>query len=225
MKEDIANCLEYIKDIFHTNPIRTLAVLRSIPNQLISNNMLEQIFIKGEYRLLYEAILPDTILLDLGAWIGDTSIYFAMNNKVRKVLAYEPSTDAFKHLSDNTKQYEKIEIHNEAVMSESGFVNNTLPFSTSNSVVAIGDGAVNAIKSIALSELLSKYKNQRIAIKCDIEGGERNLFGTNLSSVYAMELEIHANCYESVKYDLEKANFKLKNLITEKGSHLLFAIK
>src|SRR5271157_4477588 len=68
------------------------------PNQAIDRYKLllkrsanaSEIFYRQPYHWLAEQLKPGTTVIDIGANIGDTAIYFAQFNEVRKVIAYEP---------------------------------------------------------------------------------------------------------------------------------------
>ena len=53
---------------------------------------LDEVFMKQAYKWLYDRIVKDTVLIDIGAMIGDTSVYFAMNPNVKKVIAKSSRT-------------------------------------------------------------------------------------------------------------------------------------
>lgn len=200
------------------HPKSVTASLLEFPIRMQTYGILKATFFEGEYLKLYEAIKPNTILLDLGAFLGDTAVFFALNNNVSKVISYEPSPNTFKVLQKNTRLYRKVELHNEAVMPESGFVK-------SENLVDGGDTvrmAKEGIKAVSLSSILSEYKGHRIAIKCDIEGAELDLFKTDLTDVYAIEAEYHNGSLSSVVRDLKRRGFTITH-IEERA--LMFAVK
>lgn len=53
------------------------------------------------YYWLIKQLRPDTTLIDLGTNIGDTAIYFAMSDKVKKVYAYEPIPQTYRVAKEN----------------------------------------------------------------------------------------------------------------------------
>jgi len=228
-----AYCIHHPKDGFNRlKMLNSIAMnidniedIERMKNALINrdiHNVFDEVFAKGEYLKLYEAIKPNTILLDLGANVGDTAIYFALNNNIIKIISYESSPEAFQRLLKNIKIYKKIEPHNNAVMPKDGFVINKYDIPKSWNTVR---KARKGIKAITLASILSKYKGHGIAIKCDIEGSEKDLFKTDLSDIYAIEVEYHKGCYESVRHDLEKRGFKIENFKTTKGRGLIFAFR
>jgi hypothetical protein len=139
-----------------------------------------EIFKNQVYKWLYDRITPNTLLLDIGANIGDTAIYFAMNKNVREVWSYE---------CDN-KTYARLE----ETLKHSGFNKRVSP---------------HHMKVTSLDEILSKA-TKPVAIKCDIEGGEYKLFtkDVDLSKVYAIMMEYHSGLNPIVQ-NLKAKGFKV----------------
>jgi hypothetical protein len=58
-----------------------------------------EIFDYGEYKLLG---VKDRVVVDVGAFVGDSPIYFALKG-ARKVIAIEPHPEAYVEMLENTK--------------------------------------------------------------------------------------------------------------------------
>lgn len=172
----------------------------------------EEIFINQEYDWLARQIKPGTTVIDIGANIGDTPIYFAMMPNVKKVIAYEPNPATFemaKGLIKRNPYRNKITLVNKAISDQRG---------TRRARVAnVGDKMFSyqdhnddsgvRMSSITLNEALKGVKN--VVIKSDCEGGEKTLFNhADLSQVYALMVEYH-NCKAEVMAALKKG-YKLK---------------
>lgn len=56
-------------------------------------------FASQDYLWLYKQILPQTTVLDIGASIGDTALYFSMHPNVKKVISIENDAYTFSILS------------------------------------------------------------------------------------------------------------------------------
>jgi FkbM family methyltransferase len=50
----------------------------------------------GTFRFLERSLRPDSIFLDVGAWIGPTTLYAA--RRCRRVYCFEPDPEAYRHL-------------------------------------------------------------------------------------------------------------------------------
>ena len=166
----------------------------------------EEIYIEGVYSLLYESIKPETTVLDIGAAIGDTAIYFAMNLNVKKVISYEPFPRAFNLLLKNTRKYPRIECRQLAIGKEQA-KNIKDRKSYGINYDSENNGVGERIRSITLAEALKGLSN--VVIKSDCEGAEGYMFNdADLSEVYAIQLEYHNN-RESTISSLEKKGFEI----------------
>ena len=63
--------------------------------------ILYEIFYKKIYTPIYIKIPENAIVIDIGAYIGDFSIYIAKNYKQSKIYSYEPSPNNFHLLKNN----------------------------------------------------------------------------------------------------------------------------
>ncbi len=155
----------------------------------------EEVFYQQNYRWLAERLKPNTTILDIGASIGDTAIYFAQFREVKKIIAYEPMPLSFSLAQRNIKAAgfaAKVTLINAAVSSSDGRVRmpegiNDVSFNIREDCNDIGI----PIKKIALKRAIKGLRN--VAIKCDAEGEEGFMFDTDLSNVYAIMLEWHGS--------------------------------
>lgn len=169
---------------------------RSIINALDFREAYAETFIGQQYKWLYDRIKPGTTLIDIGANIGDTTIYFSMNINVKRIEAYEPTLRLYEEAKRLLMRYpykNRIKFVNMAITHDGGKV-----------TTAYGDG--NKTGSITLAMVLAGRK--KVAIKCDIEGEERYLFkDVDLSEVYAIEIECHYDCDAEVLSILKAKGF------------------
>lgn len=70
--------------------------------------LLDNVFIQQEYRWLYDRIRSNTTLIDIGAFHGETAIYFSMNERIKRIYAIEPSKTSYKQLIRNTHSISRI---------------------------------------------------------------------------------------------------------------------
>lgn len=171
-------------------------------------------WLQQPYWWLYSHIQQDTTLLDVGAHIGDTAIYFAMHPFVRKVISYEPSPSCYSELLKSIKAYplsEKITPINKAISwrkTSRRLPGMGLGASTSMDYMTVKESERGTkIDSITLNDALHGLSN--VAIKCDAEGAEEFFFDdADLSKVYAIQLECHHFAGEKVLAILKQKDFK-----------------
>jgi FkbM family methyltransferase len=203
------------------NPLNE--VILSLKDKEDSAAAFNEIFVRQPYYELYKNIRPGTVVIDLGAFIGDTAIYFAMHPNVSRVFAYEIIPASYqrarrKILSSPLSR--KIEIFNAGV-------SNTRRYATVPTEGTQGSGlhsrGQKSVKVMDLDSILKGKKN--VVIKADIEGEEANLFnGCDLKTVYAIILEYH-NTRKKVTMVLEEKGFTVKDLNPNCVQGHLFARK
>lgn len=154
------------------------------------------------------------IVIDIGAYIGEYSIYAAQ--RVKKVISYEASPETFKVLKMNKK--ENMYIYNKAIVgNKSDYVKLFLSkgIGATNSIVKSKNkaGYIN-IKALNFNEAI---KDATI-IKIDVEGAEYNYdFNYAVKRVRGIILEFHPvdNNWK------EKANKIMDNIISANFKCLL----
>lgn len=92
------------------------------PNS-IDNASFEEIFLNGEYEINYpEFKTPNLNIIDAGANIGFSSIFYANRFFNSNILAIEPESENFKSLLKNTCKYDNIKPINGAVWKNDCFI-------------------------------------------------------------------------------------------------------
>ena len=143
----------------------------SLSNEIITDGVYE----KDEISLAVKNIKKNGIILDIGANIGNHSIFFSKYCK--EVYAFEAHPKTFKILNFNCSNYNKIKLFNLGVSDRKGYL-----FFKKNTKDIIGGRSLKK-KGIIKSKInkldnILKIKNKISLIKIDIEGGEyRALIG------------------------------------------------
>jgi FkbM family methyltransferase len=145
---------------------------------------------------------PRTIV-DGGAYIGLSAIYFTMRYPGVRVIAVEASERNFDLLVRNTSDFPNIEPVNAALWPESGSLVLTDPGTglwglqvkaPAGSTDAAVDSA-DLVRAITIGDILRDHGLDKIdLLKLDIEGAEKELFsepGPWLSQVDAICVELH----------------------------------
>jgi len=158
----------------------------------------KNIFAHGDYNFDLES--EPKIIIDAGANIGLSAIYFTNKYATAKIIAVELSATNFQLLIKNTNRYKNIVAINAGLwhkhqvlkFKEEGFspwgykINNELE----------GEGESISVDSITVNEIIEKYHINTIdLLKVDIEGAEADLFSGNYESwlpkVKCLVIEFH----------------------------------
>jgi FkbM family methyltransferase len=193
------------------HPVKLLDGIRSLRQKAKFYNQMEEVFIRQVYGWLYRRIVPNTVVIDIGSFIGDTAIYFAMNPNVKKVFAYEPNPASYKICRENVEKcpLKNVVLSNHAVSNQEGPIEITHNYPTgyNKTVRAVNETDIHAV---SINSILKPLKGQRIVIKCDAEGAENEIFenNTNLNDVYAIMMEYHNGAIE-LKQTLKKKGYRV----------------
>jgi FkbM family methyltransferase len=131
------------------------------------------VFEYEEYKALN---VKDRTVVDVGAYVGDSAIYFALRG-ARKIIAVEPHQEAFKEMLENVKlnKFANIIIPvNAGLASKPGniCVEEDNIIYTAYRYHKHGECS-NTVPAITLDELINKYNIDRDAVlKMDCEGCE-----------------------------------------------------
>jgi FkbM family methyltransferase len=171
------------------------------------------------YGVFFEQIydfLPveNKIVIDIGANIGDSSIYFALKG-AKKVIALEPISKnydlATKNISINNLE-NNIELLLAGCSDEKGhLIVDMDKIGAGSSLTSSKDGL--KIPVYPLEEILSKYNVDSAVLKFDCEGCEYdsilNSDDFTLKKFSHIQIEYHYG-YQNLKNKLEKCGFQVK---------------
>lgn len=169
-----------------------------------------KIFLENEYGVNLK-YAPDFII-DAGANIGLSSIYFATKFPSSKIIALEPEHENYKLLNRNIENHENI-IAIQAALWHTATKLNIIDFGKHDNFQVVSDQMLKedeeliakikryngrvALRcdSISIDDLISKFEIKRIGlIKMDIEGSEREVFQNSsnwIDVVDAIITELH----------------------------------
>ena len=140
------------------------------------------------------------LILDLGANIGYSAIYFAAHYPKAKVVAVEPAEANYLALCANTKPYANIVPLQLGVWWREARVKIDNPGADSWAFhfSECGEGGV---ESTTVGELVRIHRGTgRVMVKMDIEGAEREIFqhGVDwIADIDHLQIEIH-HCFKEV---------------------------
>lgn len=150
-------------------------------------------------------------MIDAGAYIGDTSVYFLSRFPNLNVIALEPNLESYKTAKKNLKPYGKC-----VKLLQKGLFSNdeTQYFSGAGTGTTITKSGTQ-MECISIMSLIEQYSIPRIDfLKMDIEGAEENIFSSNpelwLQYVDMLIIEIHGHHIKSLITEvLGKNNFSM----------------
>jgi len=176
------------------------------------NGDLVTVFVNEDYKFLDP---KDEVVIDIGANIGDTPIYFCVEG-ARKVIALEPYSYTFKLLTENVNINDctdKIELLN-AGYGKDGLIRideNFIP-NPSSDLKESKDGKGRPINLYSLKTLLSMFNIKEAVLKMDCEGCEYNLLNEDRDTIRRfkrIQIEYHYG-YEELYNYLKDNNFDVK---------------
>lgn len=132
-----------------------------------------QVFEEKEYQNLKS--VPDTVV-DLGAYVGYVSVYFAAILKSPRIIAIEPDQQNFMMLLLNTSPYKSVTCIN------AGIWNKPCKLSVSDKIggdwgTMVTDNSNGSINGITMMDIIKDHNLTDIDfLKIDIEGSEKELF-------------------------------------------------
>ena len=177
----------------------------------INNGDVRAVFLKDDYKFLP---VDNKIVLDIGANIGDSAIYFALNN-ASKVIALEPYQNNFEIAKKNislNKLEQNIEIVLAGCSAKSRFIN--LEHDKGTQCTGLHE-VKTGIKTplFSLQNLVEKYEIKSGILKMDCEGCEYDSILETANEILQkfshIQIEYHYG-YKNLKEKLESAGFSVK---------------
>ena len=187
----------------------TLKLKLKDENADMYNGDIGAVFIKEDYKWLKP---KNNVVIDIGANIGDTSIYFALNG-AKRVIALEPFPYSYRMALENISNngYDKqIILLNAGYVLDSEIIVEDKLTGTGDQLIPSENGI--KIRIFSLKTILANYKIDSALLKMDCEGCEYNLLNEDditLKKFKRIQIEYHYG-YEKLKYKLEGAGFKCK---------------
>ena len=212
-------------NIQHPLGIRTLC-LRTFEGDI---DIFYEIFFRKIYDVPCRQTGPVKIVVDLGANVGLSALYFLQQYPQAKVICVEPEPGNFKMLTKNLQPEiatGKVTALQVAAMGKDGFVSFETADAKYNSRV-IANGDQKNIPSISIPALMQRCGIDHIdLLKVDVEGAEKYIFSGNLDWLQKVDdvlIEIHSDedhvvCMQAFGH----YNFKVERIQTEVANEQLF---
>jgi FkbM family methyltransferase len=203
--------------------IRHPISLRSNHSDLTS---FREVFLKKEYDIpIVEPFTPE-IIIDAGANVGLTSVFFSNRYPNAQVISVEPDRENFECLQKNVSDYKNIIPIKGALWSSAEEIS-LVDKGYGERGYIIESGGKNTVEAFSIPSLMQYYDIKRIDIlKIDIEGSEKEVFSVEtekwLPVTKYLIIELHdrmkPGCSNSVFTAMSKYNFKC----SIKGENLVF---
>ena len=188
--------VKFKKDKVRNIKIRNIKQPVSLSNFGTDVTTMFQIFFAGEYDVSLKKT-PEFII-DCGANIGLSAVFFASKYPQAKIIAIEPDKNNFKYLQKNTAGYKNVVCLNKAIWSHSADIE-VIDAGLGNwgfqTIETMGTDA-QTVPGISIDMILEEYNISKIDIlKIDIEGAEKELFSGNyenwLAKTNLLAIELH----------------------------------
>lgn len=171
---------------------------------------LNEVFIGDVYKPFD---VKDRVVVDIGANIGDTAIYFALNG-AKKVYSYEAVPKIFEAAKRNIKANNlegKIDIYNEAAGQPGTYVTIAAEEERAGEIKPADTGI--RVKCSDLAEITKRAGAKGAALKLDCEGCEYDLIlnakDETLKSYSEIVMEYHYG-YKDIAKRLRDAGFDVR---------------
>jgi FkbM family methyltransferase len=159
-------------------------------------SVFKQILINRDYDFLIP-FEPDWIL-DAGANIGVSSVFFAKKYPHSKILAIEPDAGNFEILKVNAKKVDNVIAVNCAIWGSTCLLDILSAEDIDRDAITVEktEGEIkNSIQAYSINDLLKKEGINRFdVVKIDVEGSEKEIFSENaewLKDVRVIIIELH----------------------------------
>jgi len=187
----------------------------------------EEVLLREDYNIDF-GFEPVTII-DGGANIGLTAVYFANKYPGAKIVSVEPDKNNFQLLQTNTKHYKCITLLNTGIWNRQANLASVDSGMGANAITVqeVDWDMPGSLKAVSISDILKMQQWESVdVLKLDIEGSEKKVFENNyeswLPNVKVLIIELHdrtlSGCSESVFSALSNYNFSK----IEKGENCIF---
>ena len=143
--------------------------------------LFREIFFSQRY--YFETSFESPLIIDAGANIGVSALFFKHLYPSSRIICFEPNTESFELLKKNVESnsLKNVELHNVALADYEGTVRLYFDSGTGDMRASLYDYTYSYKSKLATMDVpckkLSRYMNSRIdLLKIDIEGSEGKVF-------------------------------------------------
>jgi FkbM family methyltransferase len=190
-------------------------------------HVLDETFVQKVYDIPGKNFKYDTVI-DIGAYIGDFSLYAASVWKAKKVFSFEPSPNSFSELKKNiglNKLEHTVFPFSEAIDKQNGirdlYVSNE--YGAINSLYSSDSLEKVSVKCITLKDIIEKNDIHFVDyLKLDCEGAEweilNNLDSETARKIKVIGMEFHLRPRCDFVNILDKLGYRVFEAMDEKDS-------
>jgi FkbM family methyltransferase len=194
-------------------------------NNITDFYIFEEIYIDEPFKSLD---FTPKIIIDLGANIGLSTIYFKNRFPKSKVFSVEPEEKNFVMLLKNTSNYNNIFIFKKGIWSKKANLKIINKNSNSSAFIVKETSKKKTLEGISLNDLCHKYKISKIdLLKIDIEGTEKEILSKNyewLGKTKFIFIESHERFSPGINKLIEKKSNEF-SFTLDKKKHNYFVMK
>ncbi len=194
--------------------------------------IIQSVFAGQEYLLPINDFKPK-LILDCGANIGTSAVYFANKYPEAQIYSVEPARDNFQLLQFNTVFYENVHAIHSALWGKETLVDVKFSEMYPNSPLAFmvhetAKNEPNALKTTTVGKIFKESGFDEIDwLKMDIEGAEKEVFSAKdvdswLSKVKVLTIELHDRMKPGCSDAFFKAISKYHWHFELRGENLIF---
>jgi FkbM family methyltransferase len=193
--------------ILRLKQLRTPIYLRANSSDI---DVFFKIFVEEEYNFFLP--VNAQFIIDCGANIGLSALFFAMKYPKAKIVAIEPENNNYSILLKNVAGYPNIIPVQKAIWHESTILRISNPLNMGNYGFMVTKNeafgtAFNEISTITIPDIMRDYQQQSVDIlKLDIEGAEMELFSNNAGWIENI-CQIYIETHDWIKTGCSKALF------------------
>jgi FkbM family methyltransferase len=189
-----------------------------------------QIFLEKSYTINYR--VEPKVIVDCGANIGLSSIFYKIKFPNSVIYAIEPETSNFNLMKKNTQFIQDIVCINGGIWNKPTnlIIENNSTEKWGFKVSEVGYSNKNTVRGLSIACLMKKYQFNSIDImKIDIEGSEKELFELNfeswLSKTKVLLIELHDGYRKGASKTFFKALNNYDYSMIKKNENLIFYIE
>ena len=188
----------------------------------------EEVLLREEYGIELDFV-PSRII-DAGANIGLTALYFANRFPQSRIVSLEPDADNFEWLVRNTKPYNQVIPMKCGLWSHDAYLQ-VIDEGQGNNAFTVKETSADTTGAISAISVPSIMKSQHWEfidlLKIDIEGSEKTVFDNNYESwlpkVKVLVIELHDRMVHGASSAVFKAVGKYDFSFGIKGENIVFS--